>query len=83
MRRLTLAVLLVYLWLTALPGRWTAWAARPPDDDRDRGDALVAAVVTVGLVLIAAVVLLVLRAKAEQTADNICTNTDPTTCVQQ
>ncbi|MBL7498275.1 hypothetical protein I6A84_27455 [Frankia sp. CNm7] len=47
---------------------------------RDRGDALATAVITVGLVLIAAAVIYIIRQKAVDTANNICTNTDPTTC---
>jgi len=46
----------------------------------DRGNALVTATITVGLLLIAAVVLTVLRNKGEQIAENVCTNADPSTC---
>ncbi len=47
----------------------------------DRGESPVStAVIVVGLVLIAGVVLIIIRQKATATANNICTNADPTTC---
>jgi hypothetical protein len=46
----------------------------------DRGNALVTATITVGLLLIAAIVLSVLRDKGVEIANNVCTNADPSTC---
>ncbi|WP_131788019.1 hypothetical protein [Protofrankia symbiont of Coriaria ruscifolia] len=47
----------------------------------DRGDSPVStAVIVVGLVLIAGIVVAIIREKAIDTANNICTNADPTTC---
>ncbi|WP_238428264.1 hypothetical protein [Frankia nepalensis] len=84
MRRLGVHLTLTTLWLTALPGRLAdriaTVDARARAARRDRGDALATAVITVGLVLIAAAVIYIIRQKAVDTANNICTNTDPTTC---
>jgi hypothetical protein len=67
---------LAYLWTTS------GFPRRPAvRRGGDRGDgALSTAVIAVGLVLIAGVVLLILREKATETADNVCTAVDPTTC---
>jgi hypothetical protein len=46
----------------------------------DRGEALAWAAVTVGAVLIAGAVLLILKGKGSAIANNVCTNADPTTC---
>ncbi|WP_018638278.1 hypothetical protein [Parafrankia elaeagni] len=53
---------------------------RAPHDDRDRGDALPTAVIAVGLVAIALVVIAILRDRATEIARNVCTSTDPAEC---
>ena len=67
-------------WVTA--HRWSRAAlTRATTAARgDRGDVLSTAVIAVGLVIIAAGVLVVLRAKSQTIVHNICTNADPTTC---
>ncbi|MCM3920275.1 hypothetical protein ND748_01045 [Frankia sp. AiPs1] len=72
-------LLLLHLTLTDAYRR-----SRNRADARDHGDAgLSTAVIAVGLVLIAGVVILYLRQKATQIASNVCTSTDPTQCQQQ
>jgi uncharacterized membrane protein len=73
MRRLGVLLTLAHL-------RWTTYLQRSAEQGRDRGDALPTAVIAVGLVLIAAAVILILRAKATEIADHVCTSADPTTC---
>ncbi len=69
---------LAHLWAATLAQHL---AARRDDRRDDRGDgALSTAAIAVGLVLIAGIVLLILREKATETANNICTAADPTTC---
>jgi hypothetical protein len=46
----------------------------------DRGDALSTAVIAVGMVLLAAGVVAVLKAKSQTIVNHVCTNADPTTC---
>jgi hypothetical protein len=65
----------VHLWVAARLRR-LATARR----DDGAGDPLTSAVITVGLVLIAAAVLLILRGKAQDIAESVCTNADPSTC---
>ncbi|WP_131770940.1 hypothetical protein [Candidatus Protofrankia californiensis] len=72
--RLSSAILLAYTWLTLQARRIRS---QPRDD---RGDALSTAVIAVGLVALAALVILILRQKAQTIANNVCTNADPTTC---
>ncbi|MEX5709923.1 hypothetical protein AB1484_16810 [Parafrankia sp. FMc6] len=48
--------------------------------DRDRGDALPTAVIAVGLVAIALIVIAILRDRATEIARNVCTSTDPAEC---
>jgi hypothetical protein len=67
-----------HVWLTTQIGARARHLCATRRDDR--GNAVVTAVLTVGLVLIAAVVLAVLRDKGEQIANNVCTNADPSTC---
>jgi len=81
---------LAHLWLTALPIRLTDRLGAYDRDRRtaagrtgrrpDRGDALSTAVIAVGLVLIAIAVIVILRAKATDTANSVCVADDPTTC---
>ncbi|EYT91127.1 hypothetical protein ThrDRAFT_03229 [Frankia casuarinae] len=73
MRRLGVLLALAHLW-------WTNLHQRAAEDGRDRGDALPTAVIAVGLVLIAALVIVILRAKATEVAEHVCTSADPTTC---
>ncbi|MDT3446422.1 hypothetical protein [Pseudofrankia sp. BMG5.37] len=90
MRRLGVRLTLAHLWLTGLPTRLvdrigTHDEAHRAAADRaghqpDRGDALSTAVLTVGLVIVAAIVIAIIRAKAVDTANNICVDPDPTTC---
>lgn len=77
MHRLGVLLTLAHLYWTR---SWTALERRAAERDSDRGNALVTAVITVGLVLIAAVVIAILRAKATEVANNICTAADPATC---
>jgi hypothetical protein len=66
-------------WLTLT---WAIGAVqrRMPARSDDRGEALAWAAITVGAVLIAGAVLLVIRGKAQTIANNVCTNADPSTC---
>ncbi|OHV64189.1 hypothetical protein [Pseudofrankia sp. BMG5.36] len=90
MHRVGVHLTLAYYWLTALPTQLvdritaheqTHGAAADRDGRRpDRGDALSTAVITVGLVIIAATVVAIILAKAKDTANNICVSSDPTTC---
>lgn len=74
--------------LLLLPSAVTAYLARVErhrrgsQDDRDRGDALSTAVIAVGLVAIAIVVIVILRERATEIARNVCTSTDPAECGQ-
>ncbi len=79
LRAVATRLLLLHLTLTDAYRR-----RRDGADARDRGDAgLSTAVIAVGLVLIAGVVIFYLRQKATQIASNVCTSTDPTQCQQQ
>ncbi|WP_261570268.1 hypothetical protein [Frankia gtarii] len=79
LRAVAARLLLLHLSLTDAYRR-----SRDRTDDGDRGDAgLSTAVIAVGLVLIAGVVIFYLRQKATQIASNVCTSTDPTQCQQQ
>ncbi len=82
-RTLAARLLLLHVAVTAAA---TDWLRRSRDraDNRDRGDAgLSTAVIAVGLVLIAGIVIFYLRQKATQIANNVCTSADPTQCQQQ
>jgi len=46
----------------------------------DRGEALAAAAIAVGMVIIAGIVIAVLKTKSQDIAQNVCTNADPSTC---
>jgi nitrate reductase gamma subunit len=70
---------LAHLWFTTQAQRITS-RTDSARDQRDRGDVLANAAVTVGLVIIAGIVILIIRRKAMETANNICTAADPTTC---
>ncbi|WP_239309765.1 hypothetical protein [Frankia sp. Cj3] len=71
LRPLNACMTAVYLWIS------TQISAARKDD---RGDVLPTAAIAVGLLLIAAVVLVILRNKAVDIANNICTAPDPATC---
>ena len=73
MRRLGVLLTQAHLWWTDLP-------RRSAKVDRDRGDALSTVVITLGLVVIAVAVIIILRGKATSIAQHICTSADPTTC---
>jgi hypothetical protein len=80
MRRLGVLLALAYLSTAALLRRLAGLAGRDGRRD-DRGEGpLTTAVMAVGLVLIAGVILLILRAKAIEAVNRICTAADPTTC---
>ncbi|WP_050795940.1 hypothetical protein [Parafrankia sp. EUN1f] len=79
MHRLGVLLTLAHLYCAK---SWTALEQRAAGRGSDRGNALVTAVITVGLVMIAVVVIAIVRAKATEVANNICTAADPTTCQQ-
>jgi len=72
--RLTVLLVLGWLWLADIPGR--LWRTR----HNDSGEGLPYAVIVVGAVAIAGAILYVVRQKAQTVTNNICTNADPTTC---
>ncbi|MCK9895036.1 hypothetical protein MXD60_10565 [Frankia sp. AgB32] len=73
MRRLGVLLTLAHLW-------WTDRLQRGAERGDDRGDALSTAVIAVGLVLVAGIVIMIIRAKATEVANEVCTSADPTTC---
>jgi hypothetical protein len=72
--RVGIQAVAVQVWIA---GRLRCLASARRDDG---GDPLTSAVITVGFVLIAAAILLLLKGKAEDIAENVCTNADPSTC---
>ncbi|EFC81315.1 hypothetical protein [Parafrankia sp. EUN1f] len=78
-RRLSTHLLILSSTVAAYLAR-TEQQRRALHDDRDRGDALGTAVIAVGLVAIAIVVIAILRNRATEIARNICTSTDQAEC---
>jgi hypothetical protein len=75
MRRLGVRLILTYLWIIGLYRRVAARGG-----DRDRGDALSTAAIAAGMLIIVGVVIAILKTKAAETAQNVCTAADPATC---
>ncbi|MBL7487438.1 hypothetical protein I6A60_24720 [Frankia sp. AgB1.9] len=85
MSRLGLCLTLFCLWLACLPQRLGNRLTRLDHAARvrrgDRGDGpLTAAVIAAGMVVIAVIVIAIIRAKATDITNHICTQTDQTTC---
>jgi hypothetical protein len=83
MSRLTVWLTLTCLWLAVLPARIAARlaAATRRRAGGDRGESPVTmAVIAVGMVAFAIIVVAILRAKGESAANNICVQADGTSC---
>jgi threonine/homoserine/homoserine lactone efflux protein len=72
------AAILCWLSITGWIGSASHRARAARSDDR--GEALAAAAIAVGMVIIAGIVIAVLKTKSQDIAQNVCTNADPSTC---
>jgi len=72
------AAIVCWLFITAWIGVASHRARAVRSDDR--GEALAAAAIAVGMVIIAGIVIAVLKTKSQDIAQNVCTNADPSTC---